>query len=66
MLHKIARNDGSPADPRDNNLTSNKVAIVSQELRASEFDATFVVNEKTGGVSGGLPSGAIYLYVFEW
>lgn len=65
-LHKIARNDGSPADPRDNNLKSNKVGIVNQELRASEFDATFVVNKKTGGVSGGLPSGAIYLYVFEW
>ncbi len=64
-LHKIARPDGSPTDPRDNNLESQKVTILSQNLPKSAFDQRFVVNEKTGAIPEGLPPGAIYLYVFE-
>jgi hypothetical protein len=65
-LHKIARTDGSPADPRDNNLESRKVSIVSQELPTSVFAQDFVVNDRTGALPEGLPPGGIYLYVFEW
>lgn len=64
-LHRIARVEGSPADPRDNNLQSQKVTIVSEELPASAFNREFVVNEKTGALPDGLPQGGIYLYVFE-
>lgn len=65
-VHKIARMDGSPADPRDNNLASQQVSIHSQRLPAGAFDQTFVVNDKTGALANGLPPGGIYLYVFEW
>ena len=65
-LHKIARPDGTPADPRDNNLESQKVTILSRELPTNAFHSHFVVNEKTGTLPQGLPPGAIYLYVFEW
>jgi len=65
-LHKIARTDGSPADPRDNNLESQQVTIVSEELPPSVYRPSFVVNETTGALPGGLPQGGVYLYVFEW
>ncbi|MBM4092222.1 MAG: hypothetical protein FJ276_22765 [Planctomycetes bacterium] len=64
-LHRIARTNGSPADPRDNNLESQTVSIVSENLPSSAFDETFTVNEKTGATPAGLPPGAIYLYVFD-
>jgi hypothetical protein len=65
-LHRIARTDGSPTDPRDNNLESRKVTIISEELPTSVFSQQFVVNKKTGALSEGLPQGGVYLYVFEW
>ena len=65
-LHRIARTDGTPADPRDNNLVSRKVSILSEGLPTNGFDAQFVVNARTGATAEGLPPGAIYLYVFEW
>ena len=64
-VHKIARADGSPADPRDNNLQSYKVKIISEELPTSVFRQRFVVNDKTGALPEGLPPGGIYLYVFQ-
>ena len=64
-LYRIARTDGSPADPRDNNLESGKLTIQSDELPASVFDPVFTVNENTGALPEGLPPGGIYLYVFE-
>ncbi len=64
-LHKISRLDGQPTDPRDNNIDNMNVNIRSIELPASEFRSQFVVDQNTGAVLGGLPQGAIYLYVFE-
>ncbi len=65
-LYKIARTDGSPADPRDNNLESQVVSIVEQHLPSTAFHRRFTVNDRTGALPEGLPPGAIYLYVFEW
>ncbi|MDZ7616353.1 MAG: hypothetical protein U1E05_05070 [Patescibacteria group bacterium] len=65
-VHKIARADGSPADPRDNNLESQKVSIVSQPLPPGAYGQPFIVDDRTGALPEGLPPGAIYLYVFEW
>ncbi len=65
-LHRIARTDGSPTDPRDNNLESQKVTIISEELPTNLYNQRFIVNEMTGALPEGLPQGGIYLYVFQW
>jgi hypothetical protein len=65
-LHRIARLDGSPTEPRDNNLEARNLTILSEALPTSVFDPTFTVNDKTGALPEGLPPGGIYLYVFEW
>ncbi len=64
-LYTLARPDGSPADPRDNNLQSLKVAIISKAIDPTHFARRFVIDERTGGVTGGVPAGGAYLYVFE-
>ncbi len=64
-LHTLAHPDGSPADPRDNNLESLEVAIVSKSIDPARFAQPFVIDQRTGGVPGGMPSGGVYLYVFE-
>ncbi len=63
-LFRLAHPDGSPADPRDNNLTTSKVAVVSQAIDPDLFSAPFVIDERTGGVKGGMPPGGVYLYIF--
>jgi hypothetical protein len=63
-LHKLSRPDGTPADPRENNLEKQKVAITSQEIPPSAFAGDFVINTATGGGDHGMPPGGIYLYVF--
>ncbi len=57
-LHRLARPDGTDADPRENNRDAANVAIVSEELDPSTFNSEFVVE-------GGMPPGTAYLYVFE-
>ncbi|MBM3272592.1 hypothetical protein FJY94_04955 [Candidatus Kaiserbacteria bacterium] len=64
-LHTLARPDGSPADPRDNNLAEQRVAIVSRAIDAGRFSRPFVIDHRTGGLPGGLPPAGVYLYVFE-
>lgn len=64
-LYKLARPDGSPADPRDNNIDAVTVDIVEQSIAASAFAPDFVIDAARGGGAGGLPPGTVYLYVFE-
>ncbi len=64
-LHKLAKPDGTPADPRDNNFESDKVAIVSTDIPVLAFNRNFAINAATGGGAKGLPPGGLYLYVFE-
>lgn len=40
------------------------VRIYEQDIPLSAFSTDFVVNESTGGVAGGLPQGAAFMYVF--
>ena len=64
-LHTLARPDGSPVDPRANNFAQDNVVIASKEIPTSALRSNFPINATTGGGPGGLPPGAIYLYVFE-
>jgi len=64
-LYTLAHPDGSPADPRENNIESLNVTIVSKEIVPARFANPFVIDERTGGVSGGMPPGGVFLYVFE-
>lgn len=64
-LHKLASPDGSPADPRDNNMDSEKIAIVSEDIDINNYSSDFVINENTGGGANGMPPGTVYLYTFE-
>ncbi len=58
--------DGSPADPRVNNIESQNIVISEVALNPAECaDGILPINESTGGVIGGMPPGTIYLYVFE-
>lgn len=41
------------------------VRIVEEEIPVDNFSKDFVIDESTGGVAGGLPQGASYLYVFH-
>lgn len=54
-------------DPRANNIDALNIDIKSSSIpaRAISGDGKFVVNQDSGGVAGGLPEGAIFLYVFE-
>ncbi len=64
-LHRLANTDGTPADPRNNNLEALNLAIVSEDVEVVNFSSDFVIDEKTGGETGGLPPGTAYLYVFQ-
>lgn len=58
--------DGSPANPRANNIDAENVVISSVSVPAEECaDGTLIISADTGGVAGGMPPGTIYLYVFE-
>jgi hypothetical protein len=59
MLYKINGN------PRLTNRQQMNFQIVTQEIATAQFAQDFVVNDLTGGVSNGLPVGAVYVYVFE-
>lgn len=51
-------------DPIPAFADSTPVRIYQQDIDLASFSQDFVVNENTGGVTGGLPQGAAYLYVF--
>jgi hypothetical protein len=58
--------DGSPADPRGNNLDAENLAITSVALDpALCATGELLVGPATGGVSGGMPPGTVYLYRFN-
>jgi hypothetical protein len=59
-LHRLAGN------PAANNLEAENVFPESVAIPASELSAgLFTVNDASGGINGGLPPAATYLYVFE-
>jgi len=64
-LHTLARPDGSPVDPRENNFDAEKIKIISREVPVGAFKSDFVIEATTGGGARGLPPGGIFLYVFE-
>ena len=66
MLHKLANIDGSPADPRANNREAMTIDIVSSELDIAHYSNDFVINEQSGGLTGGMAPGTAYLYVFTF
>lgn len=56
--------DGSPVDPRANNIEAINVVIDAVSVDAAACaGGKLTVDPTTGGTSGGLPPGAIYLYV---
>jgi hypothetical protein len=64
-LHTLAKPDGTAVDPRANNFEQDNVVITSKEVPVTAWKDGFAINASTGGGPGGLPPGAIYLYVFE-
>ncbi|NTV54913.1 MAG: hypothetical protein HGA16_00210 [Candidatus Moranbacteria bacterium] len=65
-LHKLARPDGTPADPREGNRNGENVAIVSDDIDIADYSTDFVIDESTGGEEGGMPPGTVYLYTFSF
>jgi len=63
--YTLAAPDGSPADPRANNIDADQIVIHSQMLDPSLCSSTFTIDETTGGSTGGMPPGTVFLYVFE-
>lgn len=58
--------DGSPADPRVNNLEAEEIVISAVKLDpALCTGGELEIGPQTGGVAGGMPPGTVYLYVFE-
>lgn len=58
--------DGSPADPRTSNIDAENIAITALTLDPAVCDGGVLrIDSETGGVSGGMPPGTVYLYVFE-
>ena len=59
-LHKLT------GDPRSSNREKLNIDIQSQDIPAEAIENDAIaVNDKTGGIKGGMPPGSIYLYVFE-
>jgi hypothetical protein len=58
--------DGSPANPRANNIESENIVISAVSLDPAECaDGVLTIGPNTGGVAGGMPPGTVYLYVFK-
>jgi hypothetical protein len=65
-LHKLAKPDRSAADPSENNIDSEKIAIIDQDVPVGAMSGqTLSINAQTGGSAAGMPPGTVYLYVFE-
>lgn len=58
-LHRLA------GDPRAHNLDAKNIAPEKIPLAPDLFARSFVIDDATGGVNGGLPPAATYVYVFE-
>jgi hypothetical protein len=53
-------------DPRDSNMTEEKIKMVEQAVSASAVNGgVFTINQTTGGGAGGIPPGTAFMYVFE-
>jgi len=52
-------------DLRETNMDELNFVVATQSIDTAHFSSTFVVDEDTGGTTNGLPTGAIYMYVFE-
>ncbi len=65
-LHRLAHPDGTPADPRENNLADERIVLLEDELDPSDYAPDFVIGPPTGGLPGGLPPGAIHVYGFHF
>lgn len=61
-LHKLQSANG---DPRANNLDSDEVTIVTENIPIAEFDRTWQLTPARGADARGLPPGHTFLYVFE-
>lgn len=58
--------DGTPADPRANNIDADRIVINAVPVDPAVCaDGTLTIGPETGGIEGGLPPGTVYLYVFE-
>jgi len=65
MRYRLEAPDGSPVDPRSNNILDLQVVIASQDIDPVNFSQNFVIDDTTGAEPEGLPPGSIYLYVFK-
>ena len=63
--YRLEAPDGTPVDPRTNNRLSEEVVIGSKKIDPVLFTSDFIINENTGGETGGIPPGSINLFVFE-
>ena len=63
--YRLEGPNGSPVDPRANNRESLQVVIGSKGIDTGYFSPDFVIDENTGGESGGVPPGSIQLFVFD-
>lgn len=63
--YRLEKTDGSPANPRTNNISDLQVVIGSASIDPVNFSSEFVIAEKTGRESGGGAPGSINLFVFN-
>lgn len=63
-LHKLAKPDGTPANPRANNRGGMNIEVISDTIDLQHFSQDFAINENTGGYAEGMPPGTVYLYTF--
>ena len=52
-------------DPRANNLDSDNIQVMAQDIPAAAFNPDFTLNAANGADARGLAPGSIYLYVFD-
>jgi len=52
-------------DPRLTNRQQMNFNVVTQDISLAYFSTNFIVDQFTGGLSGGMPTGAVFMYVFE-
>lgn len=52
-------------NPRLTNRQQMNIPLVTEDIPVAYFAKNFIVDQFTGGTNGGLPVGAVYLYVFD-
>lgn len=66
VRYALTAPDGSFVHPETSNLEGDHIAITAFEVPPSECsDGELSITPATGGAMGGLPPGAVFLYVFE-